>query len=125
MDNGVPSLFAAIPTVVLQAGVDFEVDTVDVFPGMSGAQRLQTRVAVPFPDLVEDTWFVVLVKGTDGISAPMFPVMAADLNRNRNATLADLIDGNLGEGGVTALAMTNALYADVDGEPGFQAPLAP
>ena len=38
---------------------------------------------------------------------------------------SDLIDGNLGEGGVLALGFTNALYADVDGEPGFQAPRRP
>lgn len=125
MDDGVPSLFSAVPTVVLQAGVDFDVDTIDVVPALTGAQRLQTQVTVPFPDLTEDTWFVVLVKGTAGVSPPMFPVFVADLNRNLNQTLADLIDGNLGEGGVTALAMTNALYADVDGDAGFQAPLAP
>jgi len=125
MDDGVPSLFSAVPTVVLRAGVDFDVDTVNVFPGIPGAQRLETEVTVPFPGLTEDTWFVVLAKGTDGVSAPMFPVMASDLRRSGNTTLANLLDGNLGENGVLALAMTNALYADVDGEEGFQAPLAP
>lgn len=125
MDDGVPSLFGAVPTLVLRDGVDFDVDTVDVFPAIAGAQRLETRITVPFPDLPEDTWFVVVVKGTDGVSPPMFPIFASDLNRTGNTTLAGLLDGNLGEGGVTALAMTNALYADVDGSAGFNAPLAP
>ena len=40
-------------------------------------------------------------------------------------TLANLTDGNLGQSGVTSLGVTNALYADVDGNPGFDAPLAP
>jgi hypothetical protein len=39
--------------------------------------------------------------------------------------LANLTDGNLGESGTMALGYTNALYADVDGNPGFDAPLAP
>ena len=39
--------------------------------------------------------------------------------------VADLLDGNLGEGGVLALGFTNALYADVDGVPGFKGPRQP
>ena len=54
----------------------------------------------------EDTWFVVLVKGTDGVSASMFPVMAASLS----------------SGGVLALGATNALYVDQDGNGDFDAP---
>jgi hypothetical protein len=54
----------------------------------------------------------------------MFPVMVRDLARSSNTTLADLLDGNLGENGVLALGFTNALFADVDGVAGFQAPLA-
>ena len=53
----------------------------------------------------------------------MFPVMAADLSRAGNDTLADLLDGNLDEGGVLALGMTNGLFADVDGVDGFQPPI--
>ena len=55
----------------------------------------------------------------------MFPVFSADLQQAGNTTLANLIDGNLGQGGVTALGVTNALYADVDGNSQFDAPLAP
>ena len=55
----------------------------------------------------------------------MFPVMSGDIPAASNQTLADLLDGNLNEGGVLALGHTNALYADVDGVAGFQAPLQP
>ena len=60
-----------------------------------------------------------------GVSQPMFPVMSGDIPPGTNQTLADLLDGNLNEGGVLALGYTNALYADVDGVAGFQAPLQP
>jgi hypothetical protein len=86
--------------------------------------RRQTTVSVPFEDLAGDTWFVVLVKGTDGDSRPMFPEFPRDLDTASNTTLADLLDGNLDQGGVLALGFTNALYADVDGVEGYQAPLA-
>jgi hypothetical protein len=111
--------------MVLEAGQDFTVATVTVFPEVPGAMRHAASVSVSFDDLSADTWFVTAVRGTDGVSRPMFPVMARDLSRESNTTLADLLDGNLGEGGVLALGFTNALYADVDGVEGFQAPLAP
>jgi hypothetical protein len=122
-NRGVPVLFSAEPTLVLVKDTDFSVERIPVFPEVAGAERLQTMVRVPFTALAGDTWFVVVVKGTDGTSRPMFPVFTHDLARGSNRTLAELIDGNLGEGGVLALAYTNALYADVDGEPGFQPPL--
>jgi len=111
--------YGAVPTRVLVRGVDFDVDTVVVDPGVPGAERLETRVDAIF-DPSEDTWFVVLVKGTDGVSRPMFPVFASNLSSASNPSLDDLTDGNLGEQGVMALGATNALYADVDGTPGFQ-----
>jgi hypothetical protein len=57
----------------------------------------------------------VLVRGTDGVSKPMFPVVPNDLNTSANPTLADLIDGNLGESGVTTMAFSNPLYIDIGG----------
>jgi hypothetical protein len=44
----------------------------------------------------------------------MFPVYPDDIDYDAdagvNSSLADLVDGNLGEGGVMALGATNALY---------------
>lgn len=122
--DGVPTLFTAVPTRTLSLGRDFSREQIVVRTDVVNAARWQTHVTVPFRDLAEDTWFVVVVKGTDGVSRPMFPVFPRDLSSERNRTLEDLLDGNLGELGTMALAATNALYADVDGIPGFQAPLA-
>ncbi len=122
--DGVPTLFTAIPARVLRLGTDFRREEIVVRSDVLDAARWETRITVPFRDLSEDTWFVVVVKGTDGVSRPMFPVFARDLRPESNRTLADLLDGNLGELGTMALGATNALYADVDGIEGFQAPLA-
>jgi hypothetical protein len=52
----------------------------------------------------------------------MFPVFPRSLSSGTNPSLADLLDGNVGELGTMALGVTNALYLDVDGVPGFQPP---
>jgi len=54
----------------------------------------------------------VLVRGTDGVSHPLFPVLPNSLKTSTNGTLAQLVDGNLGEDGILALAFTNPLYID-------------
>lgn len=123
--GGVPVLFGATPTLILDKGVDFTVGTVAPHPAVPAAQRQETTKTVSFAGLTSDTWFVVVVKGRDGVSKPMFPVFPLSLNAASNTTLPQLLDGNLGEGGTMALGNTNALYADVDGVPGFDAPLAP
>ena len=115
--GGVPVLYGAEPSLVLVAGPDFSIERVVVDGAVAGAERWETSVSVPF-ELARDTWFVAMAKGTDGISRPMFPVIAGDLN-DTNVALEDLIDGNLGEGGVLSLGFTNPLFADVDGTPGF------
>lgn len=123
--GGTNVFFGAEPTLVLNVGDDFLLDDVDVFPEIPGARRWQADIVVPFPGLTEDTWFVAIARGTDGRSGPMFPVVPADLPSASNPTLADLMDGNLGESGVLSMAVTNPLYADLDGEAGFQAPNQP
>jgi len=122
--GGTPVLFGATPSLVLDAGADFTPVIEDVFPSIPGAQRRRLTKTVSFPGLTQDTWFVVVVRGRDGVSRPLFPVSPHDIART-NLTTAQLMDGNLGENGTLALGATNALYADVDGVPGFQAPSAP
>ncbi|MGH7785395.1 MAG: hypothetical protein ACRERC_00925 [Candidatus Binatia bacterium] len=122
--NGTPTLYGAEPSLVLVAGEDVPLVRGMVVPSVPGAERWESTFSVPF-ELTEDAWFVVLVRGTDGVSRPMFPVIASGLSTASNQTLDQLTDGNLGEGGVLALGFTNALYADVDGEAGFQAPRRP
>ncbi|HYB98087.1 MAG TPA: hypothetical protein VEC57_03025 [Candidatus Limnocylindrales bacterium] len=120
-----PQLFTATPTMTLVKGTHFTVSTVNVAPGVAGGSRQEAVITVPFANMTQDAWFVVVVKGSDGVSRPMFPVFAADLAKASNTTLAHLIDGNLGQSGVTALGVTNALYADVDGNGEFDGPLEP
>ena len=127
---GVPVFFGAVPDRVLTlGGGDFTVQSVDVSPPgdpIPGATRLQTQKRVSFegPDaLTEDAWFVVIVKGTTGVSKPMFPVHPFGVSLAQNPTLDDLEDVTVAEAGVRALGVANALLADVDGNPGFDPPI--
>jgi hypothetical protein len=105
--NGVPVLYTADPTLTLVKDTDFSVSTVQVHDPLvvPGGSRLEASLSQDF-DLTVDTWLAVVVKGTDGVSQSMFPVMAA----------------NMSQGGVLALGATNALYVDVDGNGDFNGP---
>jgi hypothetical protein len=58
---------------------------------------------------------VALVRGTAGVSRPLFPIVPG-LDASQNPTFENLIDGNLGEGGDLSLAFTNPLFVDTDGD---------
>jgi hypothetical protein len=125
-----PYLFSAgTPAVTLLEGDcdpsttgdgDFDVTTVNVHPSVPGATLQDVSVTVPFTGLAQDTWFAVVVKGTDGVCPSMFPVYPRSIDPDANPTLDDLLDGNVGEG-TMALGVANALYLDVDGD-GFEPP---
>jgi hypothetical protein len=83
---------------------------------IEGATRSEITVTLTLPQLDRDTWVLAIAKGSDGISEPLFPVVPASLDTDSNTTLEELIDGNLGEGGVPAFAFTNPLFIDVDGD---------
>jgi hypothetical protein len=97
---------------------------VNVQPSVPGADRLEATATFNLTGLTEDVWIVAMVKGTDGISRPLFPVSPNSLRTTGNTTLANLTDGNLNELGMTTLAFTNPLFIDVDGggwtPPGLQ-----
>jgi hypothetical protein len=113
--------YAVAPTMVLTAGTDFTVETRGVAQETSvPAASLVAGVEIPLT-VDRDTWVVVLVKGTDGVSRPLWPMNPQDLDQESNQTLDDLTDGNLGEGGNPALAFTNPLYVDFDGNGQFDA----
>ncbi len=113
-----PSSCDVTPTLTLNKGTDF---SVAVETGISGhGQRQVTDVTIPVT-IADDTWVVVVARGTDGVSKPLFPMNPQNLNVAANATLSDLTDGgtappwNLGEEGALALAYSNPLFFD-DGD---------
>ena len=118
-DPSTPPLWPVTPDVVQTAGVDFTVNTIDDFPLITGAQHLEATTSLKLNGLTEDAWVVVLVRGTDGVSKPIFPVVPNDLDQTANPTVADLTDGNLGEDGVPALAFANPLFIDINGNAAY------
>ncbi len=75
-------------------------------------QRLETNTEFSIPSPGQDYWVVVKVQGTDGVSPPLFPVVPNDF-----------VDGGDGlqtrsaaDRGTPALAVTNPIYVDVDGD---------
>ncbi len=131
--GGTPTRYTGCPTITYTItggpAPNFTRTTTAVF----GKSRFETTLTVRVPDdipaittLDEDTWFVVVVRGTDDGNAwdsePMFPEMPASLVKTGNTTLANLMDGNLGEDGVLATGFTNALYASVNDDSDFDPP---
>ena len=116
--GGTPTLFGAIPTTTLSAGIDFSVATVPV----NGSQRRETTKVVNLAGLAADEWIVVIVKGTQGLSPPMFPVMTDGVSLTQNPNLAALETVTAAENGIRALGVTNALYLDVDQNGVFDPP---
>lgn len=117
-NGGTPTAYGAIPTTTLAAGTDFTVTTVPV----NGSQRFETTKTVSLTGLSQDEWIVVIVKGTQGVSAPMFPVMVDGVSLTQNPNLAALEAVTAAENGIRALGTTNALYVDVDQNGVFDAP---
>ncbi len=119
---GLPPLYGICPDVVQTDPNDFTVTTVPV----NGAFRLEATATLSLTGLTEDTWVVAVIKGTDGVSCPLFPVVPNSLDPNTNATLADLklcdLDPNNPELGVNSLAFSNPLFFDVDGDGDYDAP---
>lgn len=107
--------YTTTPDFTHVVGTDFAISTVVVDGSVLGASRLEATTTLSLSGLTSDVWVVAIVRGTDGVSRPLFPVLPFDLTTGGNGTLPDLIDGNLGEGGVPALAYSNPLFVDVDG----------
>lgn len=94
----------------------WEAIEVVVNDSVQGGSRTDITATLTLEGIAEDTWIVVTVSATDGVSLPMFPTYPGSLNQDSNSTLEDLTDGNLGESGVPAFAFTNALFVDAGGD---------
>lgn len=114
--------YSICPDVGFSVGDDAwnSIDVV-VNEAVQGASRTEINVTLSLPNLTEDAWVVVIARGSDGVSEPLFPVLPASLDSTGNTTLEDLIDGNLGQSGTPAFAFTNPLFIDVGGD-GWVAP---
>mgnify|MGYP001482373861 CR=1 FL=1 len=107
------------PQLSLQKGVDFNVTTQ---PGVSGAgQRLVADISQSV-SLAGDTWVIVVARGTDGVSSPLFPMNPQNLEAASNTNLVAITDygtalpWNLGQGGSLAAAFSNPLFFDAQGD---------
>ena len=107
------------PLHTLVAGTDFNVA---LGTGQLGAGQVLSATASVNVPANEDGWVLVVVRGTDGVSKPLFPVRPKDLAEFGNATLAGLTNNgqsppwNLNEEGVMAMAFTNPLFIDADND---------
>jgi hypothetical protein len=107
------------------------------YPSIPGAQHYEATAQLNLTGLLQDTWVIVLVRGTDNVSQPLFPVIPNSLVGKAcandpckscttdsqcpsstctvtNQTLAEFTDGNLNQCGVLALAFSNPLFIDVN-----------
>src|SRR4029453_9580065 len=66
--------YSITPDFVQTAPTDFTVSSVVVDPMVPDASRWEATTTLNLTGLTEDVWVVVLVKGTDGVSAPLFPI---------------------------------------------------
>ena len=98
------------------AGLDFTESLIDDYPAIPGAKHWEATTTLNLTGLAADSWVIILVRGTDGVSHPRFPVNPASIRRTGNTTLANLTDGNLGEDGVLALGFTNPIYIDANND---------
>lgn len=117
---GLPPLYRICPDFVQTAGVDFTVSSV----GVNGKTRLEATSTLSLSGLTEDTWVVAMVKGSDGVSCPLFPVISSDLNPATNTTIGELRTCDLGveEVGINSLAYTNPIFLDVNGNGVYDPP---
>jgi hypothetical protein len=108
-NNPLPPFYRICPDFVQVAGVDFTVSTVPA----GGGERLEATTSLSLSGLTQDTWVVVMVKGTEDVSCPLFPVIPNELDPSSNTTLADLKTCAPGDKGIPALAYSNPLFIDV------------
>ncbi|MFT5575690.1 MAG: hypothetical protein ACI89D_001209 [Bermanella sp.] len=79
-------------------------------------QRLESSAAVDL-NLLKDSWIVVLARGNDGVSKPLWPVVPNDFTDSGDG----LATRSSADRGTVAMAMSNPIYVDVNGD-GWNAP---
>ncbi len=146
--NTVPSCVTTPPNFLgstkklCTATPTFQLNPVVSTVPVNGNFRLQSSTSQNIA-ISQDSWIMVVVRGRDGVSKPLFPMnpqstfaraCSGDPCRScvstnpdcssffagtciaQNLTAADLVDGNLGQCGVTTLAIANPLFVDQGGD---------
>ncbi|MCA9772239.1 MAG: carboxypeptidase regulatory-like domain-containing protein, partial [Myxococcales bacterium] len=117
-DPTTPPVYGVTPQRTFVAGTDFVVTNVPV----NGSTRQEATITTQLTGLGStDQWVVAVVRGTQGTSPSLFPVIPNDIDEAQ--TYADLIVNTPGEGGVRALAFTNPLFVDANGNDVYDPPL--
>lgn len=96
---------------------DFTRTEATIVAANPAAKRYETTVSVPVSHPGSDFWIVVMVRGTGGNSPSMFPVVP-----NSFAPGADSLAGTADDIGIRALAVSNPIYVDVNGDGDWDAP---
>lgn len=86
-------------------------------PAAIDVKRFETAATVTVQHPGADFWVVVMARGTPGDSPTMFPVYAEDFDDG-----ADNVVGTVDDVGLRALAVSNPIYVDVDGNGRFDPP---
>ncbi|MBN50458.1 MAG: hypothetical protein CMN85_13080 [Spongiibacteraceae bacterium] len=79
-------------------------------------QRLESSATIDLT-LLKDSWVVVLARGNDGVSKPLWPVVPNDFSDSGDG----LGTRSSADTGTVAMAVSNPIYVDVDGN-GWHAP---
>src|SRR5207244_2779568 len=74
--------YRVIPNFEHVAGTDFTVTTVNDFPSIPGASHFTATDTLNLTGITSDEWVVVLVRGTDGVSHPLFPYLPNSLKQS-------------------------------------------
>ncbi len=123
LQNTTPARYnICAPTVELNlAAGDFVRNTVTVATlDNVEHQRFESSVDVPITSPDTDYWVMVLVRGRDGVSRPMYPVVPSDFsNENDDGSFTTRTPGDIG---IPALTISNPIFVDADNNGAWNPP---
>jgi hypothetical protein len=85
---------------------------------VNDAQRFETKKTLTIDSPGKDYWIVVMVRGTDGQSVPLWPVVPNSFVNNDGS----LTGRSTADRGVMALAVSNPIFVDADRDGVWAAP---
>lgn len=104
------------PAQVLNLPTGFARNEVEV-AGAGSAKRFETSETLSVSGGGADYWIVVMARGTDGVSVPMWPVVPDSFTDSGGLTTRNTADR-----GVQALAVSNPIFVDANNDGDWDAP---